>query len=148
MLIKKLNWGITWIKDEKDQQRKPSSLSVSMWVCPSHARTTAESGSWGRWALSKHYSRRTNTNTKRRRRTRTKSLNVKRPKNSRNLAPTQSITEAAMADVAPPGVERRDKSTESPAKYAGNEDGERSDEDHRGKRGKNSHWAFSQDHSI
>ena len=71
--------------------------------------------------------------------THTKSLNVKRPKNSRNLAPTQSITEAAMADVAPPGVERRDKSTESPAKYAGNEDGERSDEDHRGKLGKNSH---------
>ena len=44
-----------------------------------------------------------------------------------------------MADVAPPGVERRDKSTESPAKYAGNEDGERSDEDHRGKIVENSH---------
>ena len=57
----------------------------------------------------------------------------KRTKKSRNLAPSQAITEAAMADVAPAGVERRDKSTESPAKYAGNEDGEKSDEEHRGK---------------
>ena len=47
-----------------------------------------------------------------------------------------------MADVAPAGVERRDKSTESPAKYAGNEDGEKSDEDHRGKMVKNSHEVF------
>ena len=39
-----------------------------------------------------------------------------------------------MADVAPPGLDdRRNASTESPAKYAGNEDGERSDDDHRGK---------------
>ena len=37
-----------------------------------------------------------------------------------------------MADVALSGVERRDKSTESPAKYAGNEDGEKSDDEHRG----------------
>lgn len=69
----------------------------------------------------------------------TKSLNVKRPKIPRNLSLQSSITEAKMADVAPPGVERRDKSTESPAKYAGNEDGERSDDDHRGKIVENSH---------
>ena len=47
-----------------------------------------------------------------------------------------------MADVAPAGVERRDKSTESPAKYAGNEDGEKSDEDHRGKMVTNYHSAI------
>ena len=66
----------------------------------------------------------------------------KRTKKSRNLAPSQAITEAAMADVAPAGVERRDKSTESPAKYAGNEDGEKSDEDHRGKMVTNYHKVF------
>ena len=37
-----------------------------------------------------------------------------------------------MADVAPPASERRDKSADSPAKYAGNEDGEKSDDEHRG----------------
>ena len=37
-----------------------------------------------------------------------------------------------MGDVAPADLDRRNTSTESPAKYAGNEDGERSDDDHRG----------------
>ena len=68
------------------------------------------------------------------------SLDVKTQK-SRNLAPYRSSTEAEMADVALSGVERRDKSTESPAKYAGNEDGEKSDED-RGKR-RSSNFALS-----
>ena len=35
--------------------------------------------------------------------------------------------------MAPPASERRDKSADSPAKYAGNEDGEKSDDEHRGK---------------
>ena len=60
-------------------------------------------------------------------------LNVKRIRKSRNLAPSLSITGAEMADVAPPASERRDKSADSPAKYAGNEDGEKSDDEHRGK---------------
>ena len=34
--------------------------------------------------------------------------------------------------MAPPASERRDKSADSPAKYAGNEDGEKSDDEHRG----------------
>ena len=59
---------------------------------------------------------------------------AKNSKNHQTSALNRSITEVTMADVAPPGLDdRRNASTESPAKYAGNEDGERSDDDHRGK---------------